>query len=435
MRKVKILLIGMLVMMLSGTAWAASYDDHVKIAPNNQGDVLIFPFYAAIDGGFETKLTVVNTSRTESTVAKVVVRSEVFSQELLDFLIYLSPSDVWTGTLRWDAAKGGPVLFSDDDSILVAPATFATPDNPVNQPLVPAAGGGDSNMMGYVYVINAATAELVDDGAPGLKVRKSRILDWYQPLDDIDIVANYPPQNILAGFMDFNVRDAFLTSGLNAVTLRDYVSEQKLTVRFPTLLGEVAQNNRLEVEAVLSKLDVSMPYVNTDEDVTLHFFTFPTKYHYDAALRDEDPLGPFFRQNADADFCVKFAYEAYDLQENKVTDPSPIFSPTPPEDISRFCRELNWVDSMQFAFEEGFTRYDFMDPVTGGLNESGEPLTYTGAPVIPMQLNLGQTGLSMKYGAWTDGIVKGTIDRFDVEFFDYHYSDTPNHNYFDYLND
>jgi len=136
MRHLKTLIFGVMVMMLATTAWAASPADHVKVAPNKQGDVLIYPFYAAIEGGFETKLTVVNTSRTESTVAKLVVRSEVHSQELLDFLIYLSPSDVWTGTLKWDAAEGGPVMYSDDDSVLSAPDTWASADQPVNQPLI-----------------------------------------------------------------------------------------------------------------------------------------------------------------------------------------------------------------------------------------------------------------------------------------------------------
>lgn len=429
MRNVKIVFMSLMVLMLAGSAWAYSPADHVKIAPNNQGDVLIYPFYAAIDGGYETKLQVVNTSDTLSTVAKLVVRSEKNSEELLDFLIYLSPSDVWTGTLRWDAEEGGPVMYSEDDSILAGVDTFASADNPVKQPLADVTGEGDSNMLGYVYVINAATADLDDDESAGDKVAKSVIYDWYDEISSGDIVELYQPENILAGFMDFNVEDVFLTSGLNAVTLRDYNNEQKLSVQEPSFLGESANNNLFEIEAILSKTDVSIPYMNTDEDVTLHFFNFPTKY----TQIDQDGTvtgvrGEFFKQNTEQpEFCVPFGFNAYDLSENTEKDPSPIFSPAPPEETSSFCRELNWIDSPQFAFDEGFTRYQLENSEyrTEAFTEDGETLLqFTGAPVIPVQLNLGQSGLSMKYGSWTDGEVTNTTAG--ETYPDYHYSDSPN---------
>ncbi len=423
MRKVKILFFSFLVVMLAGSAWAAGPDDHVKIAPNNQGDVLIYPFYAAIDGGYETKLTVVNTSPTYSTVAKVVVRSENYSQELLDFLIFLSPSDVWTGTLKWDGAEGGPVMYSEDDSILVGVDEFASADNPVNQPLVTADGPGDSNMMGYVYVINAASTDDLPKIEGTQKVAKPDIREWYNDLDSqlmLDDVT-YEPENILAGFMDFQVEDVFLTSGLNATTLRDYNNQDKLTIADETFLGFGANNNLFEIEAILSKTNTSIPYLNTDEDVTLHFFNFPTKYDYPV---DDAPLGPYFLQNTKSpEYCVPFSFNAYDLQENRETDPSPIFSPAPAEEKSQFCRELNWVDSPQFPFEEGFTRYSGFASPTEGTTVDGTDLEYTGAPFIPMQLNLGQSGLSMKYAAWTDGVVSDTVE--DIIYEDYHYSDAP----------
>jgi len=424
MRHLKTLIFGVMVMMLATTAWAASPADHVKVAPNKQGDVLIYPFYAAIEGGFETKLTVVNTSRTESTVAKLVVRSEVHSQELLDFLIYLSPSDVWTGTLKWDAAEGGPVMYSDDDSVLSAPDTWASADQPVNQPLIDPEGAGDTNMMGYVYVINAATTGDLET-VTGNKVAKSTIKDWYDDLSSADIRDNYQPKNILAGFMDFNVEDAFLTSGLNAYTLRDYGSQQKLTVAEETYLGEIANNNLFEVEAAMAKKDASIPYINTDEDVSLHFFNFPTKY---TEIEDGAVTGvrsPYFNSHAKGnEYCVPYNYNAYDLEENTVRDPSPIFSPAPPEDTSQFCRELAWVDSPQFQFEEGFTRYTPQEQgPTHGETVGGDEIAFTGVPFIPMQLNLGDSGLSMKYGSWTDGVVTKTVEGEAYEMEDYKYSD------------
>ena len=42
----------LMVLMASGSVWAYDYNDHVTVAPNNKGDVLIFPYYLAVDGGW-----------------------------------------------------------------------------------------------------------------------------------------------------------------------------------------------------------------------------------------------------------------------------------------------------------------------------------------------------------------------------------------------
>ena len=102
-------------MLLSSSAWAYDAVEHVTVSPGGKGDAGIFPVWIAYEG-WETKLEIINTSDTYSTVAKVVVRSSENSQELLDFLVYLSPTDVWTGYLRYGV--DGPELYSNDDSVL-----------------------------------------------------------------------------------------------------------------------------------------------------------------------------------------------------------------------------------------------------------------------------------------------------------------------------
>jgi len=108
----------MALMVMSGSVWAWNYADHVTTAPNNKGDVLIFPYFLALDGGWETKLTVINTDEVNSVVAKVVIRSFKNSEELLDFFIYLTPADVWTGKMMVDATTKRVVVDSTDDSVL-----------------------------------------------------------------------------------------------------------------------------------------------------------------------------------------------------------------------------------------------------------------------------------------------------------------------------
>jgi len=418
----KTIALAMCVVFLAGSAWALTLDDHVKVAPGGKGDVLIFPFYAAIDGGWETKLTVVNTSNTYSTVAKVIVRSPVNSEELLDFFIYLSPTDVWTGTLKFDAQTGA-LLESDSDSIV---SRLAGAGNPVwgdeeiaIRALIAPSGVLDFNEMGYAYVINIASFDL---GAP--PVAKNRIYNAYQAVLAADDLGGNLPQNILSGWMDFQVAGFGLTSALNAVTLKDYKNEEVATIAEETILGAEANNTLMEVEAALSKNDIAIPYLNTGDDISLHFLTFPTKY----SVTDADGLlasvrSPFAGFSPDRDFCVRFRLDLYDTTEDTITPADPIWSPAPPPEFNDLCNELNWLVSDASPFDEGWIRYTF-GYATTGQNKVPEEMTYTGAPVIPVGLNLGASGMSLKYGAWTDGEVSATDwDGLNEPVPGYQYSD------------
>jgi len=110
--------------LLGGAAVTANA---VEVSRDGTGDFLIAPAYM-IGGGLTTDLKVINTSDTDSVVAKVVFRHPVTSAETLDFLIYLSPSDVWTGTVSCQAADAAgnctkSVVTSKDDSIQLPNST------------------------------------------------------------------------------------------------------------------------------------------------------------------------------------------------------------------------------------------------------------------------------------------------------------------------
>ena len=158
------------VLVICSSAWAYNYTDHINTAPNNKGDLLIFPWFLAFDGGWQTKLTVINTDTVNSVVAKVVFRSFKNSTELLDFLIFLSPADVWTGKIYYNTASKTVKIFSDDDSILTATTpTFATPAAPVDKSLeLGNLCSDDASFFGYVEVIEAAWGP-VAPAAPGVK--------------------------------------------------------------------------------------------------------------------------------------------------------------------------------------------------------------------------------------------------------------------------
>ncbi len=99
----------------------------VRIGEDGTGDYLLSPVYYAVSN-WSTELKVVNTNTTRAIVAKVVIRESKESKEILDFAIYLTPGDVWTGTIFDD--NGIIKVKSTDDSMIIG-GTVASPSNPI----------------------------------------------------------------------------------------------------------------------------------------------------------------------------------------------------------------------------------------------------------------------------------------------------------------
>jgi len=85
---------------------------NVSISKDGLGDFLVAPLYMAKDKVC-SKVTVYNTNTTESILAKVAFREQIASNEV-DLPIFLSPGDVWSGTVC--DVNGHAVLTSHDDS-------------------------------------------------------------------------------------------------------------------------------------------------------------------------------------------------------------------------------------------------------------------------------------------------------------------------------
>jgi len=94
----------------------ASIVNAIEISPDDRGQLLIAPLYKASEGK-STEIRIVNPSKTHAVKAVVGVRSSANSLEILNFNLYLTPTDVWTGELR--NSGSGVELYSEDDSILV----------------------------------------------------------------------------------------------------------------------------------------------------------------------------------------------------------------------------------------------------------------------------------------------------------------------------
>lgn len=107
-------------MLMAGSAAA------VEVNQGGKGDLLIAPMFM-VKGGWKSELKVINTSVTDSAVAKVVFHAPGRSDEVLDFLVFLSPGDVWTGNVVENADGSVGVASDDASSITVANAGACPP--------------------------------------------------------------------------------------------------------------------------------------------------------------------------------------------------------------------------------------------------------------------------------------------------------------------
>lgn len=464
MKKFAVVLMAVAFMFAMGSnVYAYDMQEHVKVAPNSEGDAIIFPFYLAMDGGWETKLTVTNTSPTYSVVAKVVFKTMMYSEEILDFLIYLTPNDVWTGYLR--NSNGNTIIHSTDDSMLAPNGDFASATNPVNHPLpVPTCATvvGDTNQIGYAEVIETWFCDVsqplpwVADPAPPAgvtwrktpPVSKGYLKQLYNPGTFIQAPTttnreqynnqfNDQTINVLTGQMEFQNPSAGLVASMRATVLADFDTRAWLTAAVPTgIPGTDAYNLLGEVEAALSGNNYIMSYVNNADAsaVTAHVFTFPTKQTQ--FVRDAgENFCAYVNGSANSPFwfdwnvnfpttkvikqyrCASYGGSVYDLSENTSTS-NPYSGPgTQPY----MCDEVNIKDSGSFPFNEGFARYNFtlfghyMNPtrfntfvngdgnnvVLGDVREG----SYSGIPALATIVYFKDGAIAMKEAARTDGTV------------------------------
>ncbi len=454
----KLLVVSLIaVLAMSGSALAWDHAYHIKEAPNGKGDVLIFPAYFAAPGGWETKLTVTNTSTTYSVVAKIIFRSQVYSEELLDFLLYLTPTDVWTGYVRHDGTN--VYIYSEDDSVLISSSEFASAAKPFRQNFFsvdcPAV---DNASLGYAEVIEAWYGDVsANYPAPNNSswrrtrpVSKLYLRQLYDPergvLGCANCVAGLTGTagensngldhtiNVLTGMMEIqNSGQPGMTSAMKASVFADFDLTAYLNVKEATTLAMDGTRNTIgEVEAAMSKGEVALPYVNSSAGaVTAHLFNFPTKLSNYNQPNTTNPCayvngtGPYWVDPtpvsglARSSFrCQSYVDPAYDLSENE----------NMAQDIvsggyitKTMCQEVALVTTSGYPtlFNEGWTRYNWtlhFDRTLFNVKraENNPPdFAYEGLPVLPFALMIKNGGLALVEGAYNKGRVFASATTFD----------------------
>ncbi len=436
-------------MMMATPAMAFDAAEHVVQAPNGVGDLLIFPHYVALDGGWETKLTVTNTDDRRSVVAKLVVRSGGYSQELLDFLIYLSPADVWTGTLYYNATNG-PSMRSTDDSCQSAPGIWASAATPLDQPLANTCSNdpyGDA--IGYVEVIEIWSSDNDFQCSLG-PINLGPIADI--PVDKICIqeaylgffaLTNDTAYNVLTGHYELSLTGAFVGGDL-ATVMRDYDQIDQELITAETRLGTGANNNLCEVEAALSKDPINMPFINNG-GFALHWISFPTKLsnvtpdctyigNPGDGLACDSPSDVLDTQvfEPSQNYAVVFQPKYWDLTEHTPGSTGAIFSPftTPPPDQLPYEVNLNITQDpfVGVNYTEGWFRYDFDANTTcSPLASIDDEIAYSGVPGIALAWIFNDNGVAIVPSSHTNGTV--TYEDDIMPYYQY-YNEAYNPNYY-----
>jgi hypothetical protein len=425
--------------MMVGSAWAYNSAEHVSQAPNGEGDLIIIPQYMAVQG-WNTKITVVNTCLETSVVAKVIVRSGGYTKELLDFFIFLSPADVWSGDINY--GPNGPRIISYDDSVIRnANLEFADANNaftadfqPVCDSDVVGGNGGNpdwsipGNQVGYVTIIEAwhfgGTWGGVNYGAPG--VRKSDVMKafftetgWGSFAPSQRISGLEETANVLAAHYEISSAASNLYAINQATILQNFNVVAPITIGLETRMDGVdSQNSLCEVEAALSKSRVVVPYYAGESGkATVSWMTFPTKYTQVTDCAATGVLSPFFTANAISTsynpYSLEYGLKYFDMSENSPTS-SNFTSPVSPSDQYFFPYEVNILSKiLKIAYNQGWANIEFADNTTytTSCDTDENPqaavseVMFYGAPAIPTTMYIGSGQMGMMEAAWKNGWV------------------------------
>lgn len=210
---------------------AVSSAQAVNLAADGLGDVLLFPYYT-VRNDWNTLIHITNTSSVATVAVKVRFQEAWNTRDVLDFILVLSPNDVWTGYVAETAA--GPRLkkSSDEDSC--------------TSPIM--SGGGftflekiedadvDRAREGHVTIIemgHALAGTAIDAAA---KAKNCAAIDTAFRRANIDATSNQfgEPINSLKGQFSLVQVNSGLAMGGDPVTLANFFSP---TVNYATNAG------------------------------------------------------------------------------------------------------------------------------------------------------------------------------------------------------
>lgn len=179
---------------LSGAASAA-----LEVNTNGIGQINVLPYYSVQDS-YNTLMTITNTDTVNGKVVKVRFRAAEWSDDALDFQIFLSPADVWTGA--FGMVDGQLVLKTSDNSCSLPASLDGQQFTTIR------VEGGDVNRLkeGYVEIINVAD---IPQRLNGSTTTSDTINPLYTATKHVNGVA--PCGTVVTGLLENSTRDRLAT--------------------------------------------------------------------------------------------------------------------------------------------------------------------------------------------------------------------------------
>jgi hypothetical protein len=341
--------------------------------PNGLGQVLLYPYYTVNSSGgnsYNTLISVVNTTN-RAKVVKVRFREGKNSREVLDFNLYMSPNDVFTGA----------VIPASADA--TAPGRFVTTDTSCTNPgPIPAAGvdfrnfeytgtaadgaatGLDRTREGYVEMIELGVLNAPDstrathvNGVPancaalrgnpvvfatafsspsggltgtGTLVNVINGLDMtYSAVALADFTANFFAATTIGTDVP-NLGDA---DNVSLVVSRD--STDSATYAFVSAFADVTVTNLTATDGAQAVSATMMHNAVINEYVldsgsrsnTDWVLTFPTKRYF---TNSATAIAPFTERFTANGACETITFTFFDREEQSFGTTAADFSPLPP---------------------------------------------------------------------------------------------------------
>ncbi len=387
----KKLLMTAMVAALGGVGTAQA----VHVNSDGHGQVLLYPYYT-VQNGFDSYINLVNTTNKVKAV-KVRFLEGKNSQEVLDFNLYLSPHDEWSGVIVKTTA-GGAALKSNDTSC-IAPKQLPAIDPAVTGELFRNYAYASDTVStiartseGYVEVIemgvvtDPASVAAATHGANGvpancalIRTNASENGGLFNAAAGVNGIGR--PEGGLYGFVTLINVNSGLKTTVDAVALDNFYVGIAATSDLhnppgtiePSLdavdtAAEIIDGNAVvnyttsrtlpidHVSALLTRASISNDYAidqgalsrNSKTDWVI---TFPTKRFYvqDAAV----PVTPFTEKWTGSHSCDEISLVYFDREERQhvVTLADDDFSPPPPAPTvprNTLCNEVNTLSIKPF---------------------------------------------------------------------------------------
>lgn len=104
--------------LIGGLGFAGSASAALEVAESGAGHILLVPYYSAQEGNLSV-FHLTNTDTINGKAVKVRFRGAANSDDVLDFQVFLSPGDVWTGIVSKNPQTGLANLVTADTTCTV----------------------------------------------------------------------------------------------------------------------------------------------------------------------------------------------------------------------------------------------------------------------------------------------------------------------------